>query len=105
MASRAAHRSRVRRLRFDTIAVHGLYSMNEALNFNQGSIIEPMYMSSSQTYRDSDEMEAALSYQIPTWCYSRIANPTTYYYEWTMALLEGYGFDGENHLGNFEDLC
>ena len=52
-------------------------------------------MSTSQAYRDSDEMAAALAYLIPTWCYSRIANPSTYYYEWTLALLEGYGYDGE----------
>ncbi|MCP4606979.1 MAG: O-acetylhomoserine aminocarboxypropyltransferase/cysteine synthase [Proteobacteria bacterium] len=87
--------SRMRKCRFDTIAVHGLYTMNEALNFNQGAIIEPLYMCSSQGYRDSNEMEAALSYQIPTWCYSRIANPSLYYFENTLALLEGYGFDGE----------
>ncbi|MCP4679828.1 MAG: O-acetylhomoserine aminocarboxypropyltransferase/cysteine synthase [Deltaproteobacteria bacterium] len=84
----------MRECRFDTIAVHGLYTMNESLNFNQGSVIEPMYMSSSQAYRDSDEMEAALSYQIPTWCYSRIANPSLYYFENTLAMLEGYGFNG-----------
>ncbi len=81
----------MRKCRFDTIAVHGVYSMQEALDFNQGSIIEPVYMSTSQTYRDSDEMEAALSYQIPTWCYSRIANPSMYYLEGVLALLEGYG--------------
>ncbi|MBA4323064.1 MAG: O-acetylhomoserine aminocarboxypropyltransferase/cysteine synthase [Odoribacter sp.] len=69
--------------------------MQEALDFNQGSIIEPVYMSTSQTYRDSDEMEAALSYQIPTWCYSRIANPSMYYLEGAIALLEGYGADIE----------
>jgi len=92
---RAADIAAIKQCRFDTIAVHGLYSMNEALNFNQGSIIEPMYMSSSQTYRDSDEMEAALSYQIPTWCYSRIGNPSMYYFEQTLALLEGYGADVE----------
>ena len=40
-------------------------------------------------------MAAALAYLIPTWCYSRIANPSTYYYEWTLALLEGYGFEGD----------
>ena len=85
----------IKQCRFDTIAVHGLYSMNEALNFNQGSIIEPMYMSSSQAYRDADEMEAALGYQIPTWCYSRIGNPSMYYFEQTLALMEGYGFDGD----------
>src|SRR5210317_1701097 len=81
--------------RFDTIAVHGIYSMQEALDFNQGSIIEPIYMSSSQAYRDSDEMEAALSYQIPTWCYSRIGNPSMYYLEGVLALLETYGSDVE----------
>ena len=47
----------------------------------------------SQAYRDSDEMEAALGYQIPTWCYSRIGNPSMYYFEQTLALLEGYGGD------------
>ena len=82
---------RAKKLKFDTIAVHGLYSMREALENNQGAIIEPVYLSSSQAYRDSDEMEAALAYLIPTWCYTRIANPTTYYLEWTLALLEGYG--------------
>jgi O-acetylhomoserine/O-acetylserine sulfhydrylase-like pyridoxal-dependent enzyme len=77
--------------RFDTIAVHGIYSMQEAMDFNQGSIIEPIYMSTSQAYRDSDEMEAALGYEIPTWCYARIANPSVYYLEGVLALLEGYG--------------
>jgi len=85
----------VKKWKFDTIAVHGLYSVNEAIEDYQGSIIEPIFMSSSQAYRDSDEMAAALAYKIPTWCYSRIANPSTYYYEWALALLEGYGFDGE----------
>jgi O-acetylhomoserine/O-acetylserine sulfhydrylase-like pyridoxal-dependent enzyme len=92
---RAADQEVMRRCRFDTIAVHGLYTMREALDFNQGSIIEPIYMASSQAYRDSDEMEAALAYQIPTWCYSRIANPSLYYLENTLALLEGYGFEGD----------
>jgi len=94
-ARRAADLAAMRRCRFDTIAVHGLYTMQEALDFNQGSIIEPIFMSTSQAYRDSDEMEAALGYQIPTWCYSRIANPSVYYLENTLALLEGYGFQGE----------
>jgi len=92
------HRENIRRMkkcRFDTVAVHGIYSMQEALDFNQGSIIEPIYMSTSQCYRDSDEMEAALGYQIPTWCYSRIANPSMYYLEGVLALLEGYGTDIE----------
>lgn len=85
----------VKKWKFDTIAVHGLYEVGEAIEDYQGSIIEPIFMSTSQAYRDSDEMAAALAYKIPTWCYSRIANPSTYYYEWALALLEGYGFDGE----------
>ncbi len=85
----------VKKWRFDTIAVHGLYTVQDAIEDYQGSIIEPIFMSTAQAYRDSDEMAAALAYLIPTWCYSRIANPSTYYYEWTLALLEGYGFDGQ----------
>ena len=85
----------VKKWKFDTIAVHGLYSVQDAIEDYQGSIIEPIFMSSSQAYRDSDEMAAALAYLIPTWCYSRIANPSTYYYEWVLALLEGYGYEGE----------
>jgi len=92
---RARDMAEIKKCRFDTIAVHGLYSMNESLNFNQGAIIEPMYMCSSQAYRDSDEMEAALAYMVPTWCYSRIGNPSMYYFEQTLALLESYGADIE----------
>lgn len=87
------HLAEIKKCRFDTMAVHGIYSMQEAIDFNQGSIIEPIYMSTAQAYRDSDEMEAALAYQIPTWCYSRIANPSMYYLEGVLALLEGYGAD------------
>ncbi|HVP40096.1 MAG TPA: PLP-dependent transferase [Candidatus Saccharimonadales bacterium] len=96
LARRARYiREVVKKWKFDTIAVHGLYSMQDAIEDYQGSIIEPIFMSTSQAYRDSDEMAAALAYLIPTWCYSRIANPSTYYYEWTLALLEGYGFAGD----------
>jgi O-acetylhomoserine/O-acetylserine sulfhydrylase-like pyridoxal-dependent enzyme len=96
LARRSAYiRDVVKKWKFDTIAVHGLYSVQDAIDDYQGSIIEPIFMSTSQAYRDSDEMAAALAYLIPTWCYSRIANPSTYYYEWVLALLEGYGFDGE----------
>ena len=96
LARRAKYiRQVVKKWKFDTIAVHGLYSVEDAIEDYQGAIIEPIFMSASQAYRDSDELAAALAYLIPTWCYSRIANPSTYYYEWTLALLEGYGFDGE----------
>jgi len=87
--------ARIKKLKFDTISVHGLYTVEEALTQNQGAVIEPLYLATAQAYRDSDEMEAALAYLIPTWCYTRIANPTTYYLEWVLALLEGYqtGYD------------
>jgi len=90
-AKRAELRAKVRKLRFDTIAVHGMYGLEEAFTGGQGGIVEPIFPSTSQAYRDSDEMEAALSYQIPTWCYSRIHNPTVFYLEETLALLESYG--------------
>jgi O-acetylhomoserine/O-acetylserine sulfhydrylase-like pyridoxal-dependent enzyme len=92
---REKHLKRVKNLKFDTLAVHGLYTVEEALDLNQGAVIEPLFLSTAQAYRDSDEMEAALSYLIPTWCYTRFANPTTYYLEWVLALLEGYktGYD------------
>ncbi|MGA2586109.1 MAG: PLP-dependent transferase [Candidatus Aminicenantales bacterium] len=90
IAEREAHLALVKTWKFDTIAVHGLYSLEEAYRRNQGAVIEPLFLSASQSYRDSDELEAALAYLIPTWCYSRIANPTTYYLEWALALLEGY---------------
>jgi O-acetylhomoserine/O-acetylserine sulfhydrylase-like pyridoxal-dependent enzyme len=81
---------RVKKLKFDTIAVHGMYTVEEALEQNQGAVIEPLYLATAQAYRDSDELEAAMAYLIPTWCYTRFANPTTYYLEWVLALLEGY---------------
>lgn len=76
--------------RFDTIAVRGLYTVKEAIENNQGSIIEPLYLSTAQAYRNSDELEAALAYIMPAWAYTRITNPTLYYLEWTLALLDGY---------------
>ena len=90
IADREAALARMKTMKFDTITVHGLYSMEEALSQNQGAIIEPLYLASSQAYRDADELEAALAYLIPTWCYTRIANPTIYYLEWMLALLESY---------------
>jgi O-acetylhomoserine/O-acetylserine sulfhydrylase-like pyridoxal-dependent enzyme len=89
-AERAAQMALVKTWKFDTVAVHGLYSLEEAYRRNQGALIEPLYLSTSQSYKDADELEAALAYLIPTWCYTRIANPTTYYLEWVLALLEGY---------------
>ena len=91
LARRQAYRQRVRKMRFDTIAVHGMYSLEEALAGGQGGVIEPLIASTARAYRDSDEMEASLAYRIPAWCYSRFQNPTVFYLEETLALLESYG--------------
>ena len=88
---RLAFRAAIRALKFDTIAVHGTYGVEEAFAAGQGGIVEPIFPATSQAYRDSDEMEAGLGYLIPTWCYSRIHNPTVFYLEETLALLESYG--------------
>jgi O-acetylhomoserine/O-acetylserine sulfhydrylase-like pyridoxal-dependent enzyme len=95
LAGRAERCRAAKKLRFDTLAVHGLYNAQEAIEKNQGAIIEPVFMSSGQAYRDSDEMEAAQAGLIPTWAYSRIHNPTLSYLEDTLALLDGYGLDGD----------
>ncbi len=95
MAEKREKLEEIKKLNFDTIAVHGAYTAKEAIENNQGSIIEPTYFSTSQAYRDSDELEAGLSYDIPRWTYSRIHNPTIAYLEETIALLEGYGFEGD----------
>ena len=93
LAQKKRSLERIKKFKFDTIAVHGLYTVEEAIGLNQGAVIEPLILSTAQAYRDSDEMEAALAYLIPTWCYTRFANPTTYYLEWVLALLEGYKTD------------
>ncbi len=93
-AAEARQRAVMRTKKFDTIAVHGIYNMEAALA-NQGSIIEPGYLSSAEHFENSDHMEAALAYLMPAWVYSRIANPTVHYLEETLALLEGYDFDGD----------
>lgn len=89
-AAEDARRTTMRAARFDTIAVHGVYDTAAAMA-NQGSIIEPAYLSPAQHFADADHLEAALAYLMPAWGYSRIANPTTHYLEETLALLETYG--------------
>ena len=93
MASQQALIDARRQMKFDTIAVHGLYDFQQALA-NQGSIIEPIYASASQAFENSDHMEVALAYEMPAWIYTRTANPTNGYLEGLLALLEGYGYDG-----------
>lgn len=79
--------------KFDTVATVGIYDFNQAQMFNNSSIMEPIYLSPAQGYTNSAELEASLAYEIPSWCYSRIANPSNFFLEETMALLETYGSD------------
>jgi O-acetylhomoserine/O-acetylserine sulfhydrylase-like pyridoxal-dependent enzyme len=82
----------MRHMKFDTIAVHGVYDAQAALA-NQGSINEPLFLSPAQHFAEADQMETALAYRMPSWTYTRIANPTVHYLEETLALLETYGSD------------
>ena len=65
----------------------GLLDAQAALA-NQGSINEPLFLSPAQHFVEADQMEAALAYRMPSWTYSRIANPTVHYLEETLGLLE-----------------
>jgi hypothetical protein len=58
LAERASYIDKtVKQWKFDTIAVHGLYSVTDALKDSQSSIIEPVFMSTSQAYNDSDGLQ------------------------------------------------
>ena len=91
IADRQRRISRAKGWKFDTVATHGLYDLQQALQLNNGSIMEPVYLSPAQAYHNSAEMEAGLAYEMPNWCYTRIANPSNYFLEETAALLETYG--------------
>jgi O-acetylhomoserine/O-acetylserine sulfhydrylase-like pyridoxal-dependent enzyme len=82
--------SQIKKYKFDTIAVNGLYTVEEAIHHNQGALIEPLYLGVAQAYQDSDEWEGAFRYKVPSWCYGRYANPTVWYLEQVLALLEAY---------------
>ena len=45
LASRKADFERAKKLRFDTISVHGMYTMSNALDLNHGSTMEPTFTS------------------------------------------------------------
>lgn len=90
----AARRQEMREKKFDTIAVHGVYDTQSALA-NQGSIIEPIFLSTSEAFENSNHLETAFAYQIPAWGYTRMANPSVTFLEETLALLEGYQLSEE----------
>jgi len=82
--------SQIKKFKFDTIAVNGIYTPEEAINYNQGALIEPLYLGVAQAYQDTNEWEGAFRYKVPSWCYGRYANPTVWYLEQVLALLEAY---------------
>ena len=82
--------SQIKKFKFDTIAVNGIYTIEEAINYNQGALIEPLYLGVAQAYQDTNEWEGAFRYEVPSWCYGRYANPTVWYLEQVLALLEAY---------------
>lgn len=90
------YREKMRKKRFDTIAAHGIYSLEESSS-NYGSTMEPLVISPAQHFENSDHLEAALSYATPAWGYTRIHNPSLHYLEETLSLLEGYGYHGETN--------
>ncbi len=94
LAARADARAAMRGMRFDTLAIHGLWTA-EAASGVDGSISEPIVPSTAQQFCSADEMEAALAYLAPSWTYARIASPTVGALETTLGLLEGYGTDLE----------
>jgi O-acetylhomoserine/O-acetylserine sulfhydrylase-like pyridoxal-dependent enzyme len=95
LSERRKRIKRVRSYKFDTIATHGIYDMSVAMKENSGSIIEPVYLSSAQTYNDSYELEVALAYEMPAWIYARFGNPSSLFLEETIALLESYETEHE----------
>ncbi len=95
VADRQRRIARAKKWKFDTVATNGIYDFKQSLDDNSASIMEPVYLSTAQAYHDSAELEVALAYQMPTWCYTRIANPSNYFLEETAALLETYGSDME----------
>ena len=40
--------SQIKKFKFDTIAVNGIYTPEEAINHNQGALIEPLYLGVAQ---------------------------------------------------------
>ena len=47
IAERNSQIARAKKWKFDTIAVHGLYSLEESYVRNQGALIEPLFLSAS----------------------------------------------------------
>jgi len=80
----------MRKKSFSTICVHGAYTQEESIRNNNSAVIEPVFSSSAQSLKNSYWLEAAMSYKIPAWGYSRIANPTIAYLELVLSMLESY---------------
>ncbi len=51
IADRQRRIARAKHWRFDTVATHGVYDLEQAMELNNGSIMEPVYLSPAQAYR------------------------------------------------------
>ncbi|MGM8365993.1 aminotransferase class V-fold PLP-dependent enzyme [Virgibacillus sp. W0181] len=100
LAHQEKRRQEMKKKKFDTIAVHGIYGVEEALE-HQGSLLEPTFFTPAQQFADSNHLEAVNAYVMPGWAYTRIINPTITYLEETLALLEGYGYKGDTGAAAF----
>ena len=60
IADRQRRIEKAKQWKFDTVATHGIYDFQEASERNNGSIMEPVYLTPAEAYADSAHMEAAL---------------------------------------------
>lgn len=78
----------LRKRGFETICVHGAFTKNAA--YDAKAIIPSANLSTSSPFMSANEAASVLSYDVPGFVYTRIANPTNYFLELQMAMLEGY---------------
>jgi O-acetylhomoserine (thiol)-lyase len=74
-----------KKLRFDTLALHGGHTPDE----DTRSRAVPIYQTTSYTFRDTDHAAALFALEEPGYIYTRIMNPTTGVLEERVSLLEG----------------
>jgi O-acetylhomoserine (thiol)-lyase len=74
-----------KKLRFDTIALHGGHTPDT----DTGARAVPIYQSTSYVFRDTDHAARLFALEEPGFIYTRIMNPTTDVLEKRVAMLEG----------------
>jgi O-acetylhomoserine (thiol)-lyase len=74
-----------RKLRFDTIALHGGHTPDR----ETGSRAVPVYQTTSYMFEDTERAARLFALEEPGYIYTRIMNPTTEVLERRLAMLEG----------------